>query len=96
MSKSQIEKIEADLGRWLAASQKIKLSSTLAYAKIKTQLALYETKASKSEITELQSAIGKSYLNSIYNQVLQRVILIFRGQDKQDSSQLHEQHREHL
>ena len=59
MSKTNLKQIELDLKKWLIASQKIKLSSTICYSKIRAQMAIYESKASASEICELQSNIGE-------------------------------------
>lgn len=58
MAKSNLSHIHNELKKWLVASQKLRTTSSILHAKIKSHLAIYETKASREEITQLQSEMG--------------------------------------
>jgi len=59
MSKTSVTQINRELKRWQTASRKFKTSSQIFHAKIKSGLAIFESKASKDEIRSMQSEMGK-------------------------------------
>ena len=54
-TKSQIAK---ELLRWEVQSQKMKLTGSICYGKIRAHLSVWETLATKDEVNKIQSMIG--------------------------------------
>lgn len=65
MSKTQTNQINAELKRWLVASQKLRRSASICYGKIKSCIATVEPIASKAEMDTLQDEAGKHYFCQI-------------------------------
>ena len=55
------QQLQKDVQKWFVASQKLKITSTLCYARIKANLVQFEAKANKSEVTQMQSDLGKYF-----------------------------------
>ena len=58
-SKSVVQPIQKELAKWLTRSRQMRTSSGIAYGKIKGYMAVLETWASKEELNDLQSELGK-------------------------------------
>ena len=62
------QQLQKDVRKWFVASQKLKITSTLCYARIKANLVQFEAKANKSEVTQMQSDLGKYFTSkNFYN-----------------------------
>jgi hypothetical protein len=58
MSKNYFNQIRNELQRWLLASQKLRRSGSVCYAKIKSNIAGLEPVATKEEIEEFKNEAG--------------------------------------
>ena len=58
-SKLYTNAVMAELRRWLIGSQKLRRSASLAYGKIKANLATLEPMATKDEMDKLQDEAGE-------------------------------------
>ena len=65
MAKSQIKTMQRDITRWLTASSKLKVTSSIQYGKLKSALAVFESKATAQEISDLTSELGNIIPNYI-------------------------------
>ena len=68
MSKVQLKSMQRDITRWLAASSKLKVTSSIQYGKLKSAMTVFETKASSQEIADLAGELGTIFfVQHIFN-----------------------------
>ena len=59
MSKNSYSLIKKELDRWFARSRQMRTSAGISYGKIKSHMTVYESTATKEEISSLQVESGK-------------------------------------
>ncbi len=82
MTKAQINMIQRDITKWLTASSKLRITSSIQYGKIKSTLAVFESKATPQEAAALSSELGNTLNSCIFN-----LTLYFRRSDRQSHQQ---------
>ncbi len=58
MTKTQINMMQRDITKWLGQSSKLKITSSIQYGKIKSAMAVFESKATPEEAAALSSELG--------------------------------------
>jgi hypothetical protein len=58
---NNVTQISKELRKWLSLSQKFRTSSIIIEAKVKGNLAHFESKASTADINSLQSQMGEIF-----------------------------------
>ena len=66
MTKAQINMMQRDITKWLSQSSKLKITSAIQYGKIKSAMAVFESKASPEEAAALCSELGNLTLSGVF------------------------------
>ena len=66
MTKAQINMMQRDINKWLSQSSKLKITSAIQYGKIKSAMAVFESKASPEEAAALCSELGNLTLSGVF------------------------------
>ena len=66
ITKAQINMMQRDITKWLSQSSKLKITSAIQYGKIKSAMAVFESKASPEEAAALCSELGNLTLSGVF------------------------------